>query len=97
MIDRLHLFKLREAHADAPTRQRLADAIRASLGPRGWELRIGLPADMEAAKAWDLRVELSFADDDEARAEATLHAIDEAFAAVRDRMAVEKHWSFVRH
>lgn len=98
MIDRVHLFKLRDAHSDAPTRDGLAEDVHAKLGPhveaKGWEVRVGVPAGIEAAKAWDLYVALAFADPaDEASAQS---ALDEALATVRDRSEVEKHWSFAR-
>lgn len=98
MIDRLHLFKLRDAHADAPTRDRLAGDIHAKLLPhvktKGWELRVGVPAGIEAAKAWDLMVHVAFpSSSDEVDA---IPALDDALATVRDRSEVEKHWSFSR-
>ena len=98
MIDRVHLFKFRAAHSDEPTRERLADDVHAKLLPhvssKGWELRVGVPAAVEAAKAWDLMVNLSFA----TRAEelGAGAALDEALASVRERSEVEKHWSFSR-
>ena len=96
MIDRVHLFKLRDAHADAPTRERLADAVSASLEPRGWAVHVGTPADLEAAKAWDLLVSIGLRSADEEREAATAEAIDAALAETRELAAVEKHWSFVR-
>ena len=98
MIDRVHLFKLRDAHSDAPTRDRLAEDIHAKLLPhvklKGWELRVGVPAGIEAAKAWDLFVNVTFdSSADEVDAGSVL---DDALATVRDRSEVEKHWSFSR-
>jgi len=98
MIDRVHLFKLRGPHSDAPTRDRLAEDIRAKLLPhvktKGWELRIGVPAGIEAAKAWDLFVNVAF--ESSADEGGAMAALDEALATVRDRSEVEKHWSFAR-
>jgi hypothetical protein len=98
MIDRVHLFKLRDAHSDAPTRDGLAEDVHAKLAPhvktKGWELRVGVPAGIEAAKAWDLYVTIAFATSaDEVAAKSVL---DDALATVRDRSEVEKHWSFAR-
>lgn len=98
MIDRVHLFKLRAAHSDAPTRDGLAEDIHAKLLPhvktKGWELRVGVPAGIEAAKAWDLLVNVSFPTST-AEVDA-IPALDDALATVRDRSEVEKHWSFSR-
>lgn len=98
MIDRVHLFKLRDAHSDAPTRDRLAEDVHAKLAAhvktKGWELRVGVPAGIEAAKAWDLYVNVAFASSaDEVGA---IGVLDDALATVRDRSEVEKHWSFAR-
>lgn len=98
MIDRVHLFKLRDAHSDAPTRDGLAEDVHAKLAPhvkqKGWELRVGVPAGIEAAKAWDLYIAIAFASS--ADEVAAVSVLDEALATVRDRSEVEKHWSFAR-
>ena len=86
MIDRVHLFKLHDA--ETSTRDRLADGVRAAL--TGWTGRVGIPADAEAAKAWDLHVMVTHPAD----AVGLDEALETALREVRERSVVEKYWSF---
>ena len=66
MYERLLILKLRDEHADASGRASAASAIRAALDddPDVRELRVGLPADADAIRSWDVYARI--ATDDEA-------------------------------
>lgn len=97
MIDRVHLFKLRDAHATREIRGRLAHELLVALAHHGWKTRVGTPADEPSAAAWDLMVTLSFASDAERRADTTEATLESVMGAVRELAVVEKSWAFERY
>ncbi len=64
MIDRIVLFKLKDAHANAAGRAAIADESRAALCavPGAVQVRVGVPADEASTRSWDLSVLLRFED-----------------------------------
>lgn len=97
MIDRIVLFKLKDEHANASGRAEVArhsrEALASISGPL--EVRVGVPADPDSEKSWDLSIVVRFEDVD---------AMKE-FVKDRDHLAyfreymtpkmeVVKYWSF---
>jgi hypothetical protein len=97
MIERHHYFKLRAEHATSEGRKEVARQIAAAL--RGLSgvlaVTVGVPADDEAEKAWDVAVTVRFASlDDVARYRADpdhRRFVDEFLAP---RIEVKKIWNF---
>ena len=97
MIERFAFVKLAPEHATDAIRRALAREARETLGPLPGVvgLTAGVPADAEAAKAWDLCVTVRFATLDDAavyRAHpAHRRFVDEVIAP---RSAARKGWTF---
>lgn len=89
MIFRIVLFKLDDAHEGQ--RDRWADEDRATLGSLG---RVGLPADDEARRSWDVCWNLQAPD--ASAMEVLVESADytSALDAASARAIVVKAWSF---
>ena len=97
MIERFAFVKLAPEHANDETRRALAAQARESLRPLPGvvSITIGLPADDDSAKAWDLCVNVRFAN----LADAALyraHPIHRKFVdeVIAPRSAARKGWTF---
>ncbi len=97
MIERFAFVKLAPEHATDAERRALADEALATLRglPGVVSLTVGLPADADSAKAWDLCVNVRFANLDDAAAyrahPAHRRFVDEVIAP---RSAARKGWTF---
>ena len=86
MIDRIVLYKLTDEYCTDAARAEIAAHAREVFAalPQVRDARVGLPADAEAKRSWDLSLVLRF--DDLAAIEAYLpHPDHQAFAAQADR------------
>jgi hypothetical protein len=96
MIERYVFIKLRDEHAtDAGRAEVVAEAERLFPGlPGVVSVRVGLPADARAAKAWDVSLVVEFARRDEVAAYQD-HPDHRRFvdAFLAPRVAVIKAWS----
>jgi hypothetical protein len=98
MIERFAFVKLAPEHATDAQRRALADEALATLRPLPGvvAITIGLPADAESQKAWDLCVTVRFAAVEDAAAYVAHPAyrrfVDEV---VIPRSAARKGWTFV--
>lgn len=97
MIDRIVLFKLKEAYAHDAARREVAAHSRQVLAsvPGVEEVRVGVPADAAAGKSWDLSVVVRFASLDAVEAY-RVHPVHRAYVDeyMRPRMEVVKAWNF---
>ena len=97
MIERFAFVKLAPEHATDETRRALAAQAREILRPLPGVLSItiGLPADEDSAKAWDLCVNVRFANLADA-ANYRFHPVHRKFVdeVVAPRSAARKGWSF---
>ncbi len=97
MIERFAFVKLAPEYANDAERRSLADQAVATLRPLPGvvALTVGLPADPDSAKAWDLCVNVRFATLDDAAAyrahPAHRRFVDEVVAP---RSAARKGWTF---
>ena len=97
MIERFAFVKLAPEHATDEMRRALAAQARETLRPLPGvvAITIGLPADEDSAKAWDLCVNVRF----ENLADAALyraHPVHRKFVdeVIAPRSAARKGWSF---
>jgi hypothetical protein len=97
MIERFAFVKLAPEYATEAERRRLLDDALATLRPLPGVLAItgGLPADADAAKAWDLCINVRFATLDDAAAYRA-HPVHRRFVdeVVAPRSAARKGWTF---
>ena len=97
MIERFAFVKLAPEHATAAERRALADQALETLRqlPGVLALTVGLPADADSEKAWDLCVNVRFATLEDAAAyrahPAHRRFVDEVIAP---RSAARKGWTF---
>jgi hypothetical protein len=97
MIERFAFVKLAAEHATDAERRALADEALATLRPLPGvvAITVGLPADADAKKAWDLCVNVRFATLEDAAAyrahPAHRRFVDEV---VTPRAAARKSWTF---
>ena len=96
MIDRIVLYKLTDEYCTDAARAEIAAHAREVFAalPQVRDARVGLPADAEAKRSWDLSLVLRF--DDLAAIEASLpHPDHQAFVRYMEaRTVVKKAWSF---
>lgn len=97
MIERIVLFKLKDAHANDAARREVAahsrDALEKVPGVRG--VSVGVPADEASAKSWDLSIVVRFdAMDDVAPYLAHPDHRRYVDEYMRPRMEVVKAWNF---
>ena len=97
MIERLAFVKLTPEHATDDVRHALAREALETLRPLPGvvSLTVGLPADPDAAKAWDLCVNVRFANLDDAAAYRA-HPVHRRFVdeVVAPKSAARKGWTF---
>jgi hypothetical protein len=97
MIERFAFVKLDPAHATDDERRVLARQAMETLRPLPGvvSLTVGLPADAESAKAWDLCVNVRFASPEDAAAYRA-HPVHRRFVdeLVAPRSAARKGWTF---
>jgi hypothetical protein len=97
MIERFAFVKLSPEHSTDETRHALAAQAREVLRPLPGVLSItiGLPADEDSAKAWDLCVNVRFANLADA-ANYRFHPVHRKFVdeVVAPRSAARKGWTF---
>ena len=97
MIERFAFVKLAPEHATDATRQALVAEAMATLRPLPGvvSLTVGLPADPDAAKAWDLCVNVRFASLEDAAAYRA-HPVHRRFVdeIVAPKSAARKGWTF---
>ena len=97
MIERFAFVKLAPDHATDAGRRALVRQALEELRPLPGVLSmtVGLPADADAAKAWDLCINVRFASQDDAAAYRAhpihRHFVDEVIAP---RSAARKGWTF---
>jgi hypothetical protein len=97
MIERFAFVKLAPEYANDAGRRSLADEALATLRPLPGvvAVTVGLPADTDSAKAWDLCVNVRFANPDDAAAYRA-HPVHRRFVdeVVAPRAAARKGWTF---
>ena len=97
MIERFAFVKLAPEHATDAERRALADQALATLRslPGVVSMTVGLPADPDSAKAWDLCVNVRFANLDDAAAYRA-HPVHRRFVddVIAPRSAARKGWTF---
>ena len=97
MIERFAFVKLAPEHATDAQRRALAREALETLRPLPGvlALTVGLPADADSAKAWDLCVNVRFANLDDA-ASYRAHPVHRRFVdeVVAPKSAARKGWSF---
>ncbi len=97
MIERFAFVKLAPGHATDAERRALADQALATLRglPGVLSMTVGMPADPDAAKAWDLCINVRFADLDGAAAYRA-HPVHRRFVdeVVAPRSVARKGWTF---
>ena len=97
MIERFAFVKLVPEHATDASRRALAREASETLRPLPGvlALTVGVPADAEAAKAWDLCVNVRFATPDDAAAYRS-HPVHRRFVdeVIAPRCAARKGWTF---
>ena len=97
MIERFAFVKLAPEHATDATRQALVAEALATLRPLPGvvSMTVGLPADPDAAKAWDLCVNVRFASLEDAAAYRA-HPVHRRFVdeVVAPKSAARKGWTF---
>ena len=96
MIERFAFVKLAPAHATDAERRALAQEALETLRPLPGvvSITVGLPADEDAAKAWDLCVNVRFASLDDAAAYRS-HPVHRRFVdeVIVPRSAARKGWT----
>ena len=97
MVERIAFVKLAPEHATDSRRRALAERALEELRPLPGVLAItvGLPADPDAAKAWDLCVNVSFATLEDAAAYRA-HPVHRRFVdeVIAPRSVARKSWTF---
>jgi len=97
MIERFAFVKLTPEHATDANRRALAREATETLRPLPGvlALTVGVPADAEAAKAWDLCINVRFATLDDAAAYRS-HPVHRRFVdeVIAPRSAARKGWTF---
>lgn len=97
MVERLAFVKLSPEHATDAARRALARQALDELGPLPGvvALTVGLPADPDSAKAWDLCVAVRFATLEDAAAYRA-HPVHRRFVdeVIAPRSAARKGWTF---
>jgi antibiotic biosynthesis monooxygenase (ABM) superfamily enzyme len=97
MIERFAFVKLAPEHATDAERRALVDQALATLRdlPGVLSMTVGLPADPDAAKAWDLCVNVRFASLEDAAAYRS-HPVHRRFVdeVIAPRSAARKGWTF---
>lgn len=97
MVERIVLFKLNQQWATEAGRAEVADHTRTALAevPGVKSLSVGVPADEEVAKSWDLSVVLRFDSLDDAESY-RVHPKHRAYVDdyMKPKMEVVKAWNF---
>jgi antibiotic biosynthesis monooxygenase (ABM) superfamily enzyme len=97
MIERFAFVKLAPEHATDAERRALVDQALATLRdlPGVLSMTVGLPADPDAAKAWDLCVNVRFASLEDAAVYRS-HPVHRRFVdeVIAPRSAARKGWTF---
>lgn len=94
MVERIMLLKLH----DSAERAELAKFVRATLIELAGveEVSVGLPADVAAAKSWDISVVLLFASEATTTIALESDAFKAFYAELSPRVQVIKAWNFER-
>jgi len=97
MIERIVLFKLKDAYCNNAARVEIAERTRKDLGAleNVRSVSVGVPADEPAEKSWDLSVVVRF----ESLEDVEAYLVDPAHRAyvdgyMRDRIELLKAWNF---
>jgi hypothetical protein len=97
MIERFAFVKLMPEHATDARRRALVERALEELRPLPGvvSMTVGLPADPDAAKAWDLCINVRFATLDDAAAYRA-HPVHRRFVdeVIAPRSAARKGWTF---
>lgn len=96
MIERIELFKLQDVHATDEGRAAAHRMSREALAeaPGYTELRVGLPADPDSLRSWDLSLVVRFDDLESERVYLESESYVTHDAELMKRSIVKKHWSF---
>ena len=97
MIERIVLFKLKDEYCNDAARAEIAERTRKDITalPMVREVSVGVPADEESKKSWDLSLIVRF----DALEDVAAYMIDPAHRAyvdqfMRRRIEVVKAWNF---
>lgn len=98
MIQRIVMFKLKDAHSNSDARAAFADRTRADLGalPQVRHVTVGLPADEASEASWDIAITVQFDSMEDLKA----YIVDPDHRRYVDEYAspkieVRKAWNFV--